>query len=303
MSDNEQGEKGAAQQAAAPTSVDSAGESAGEERVEKTKGHVKWFNCTKGFGFITVDGTDDEVFVHQSNIVTDGFRSLREGEPVEFDLVIGEDEKKKAFHVTGPDGSRPQGYQASFQHRGAMTGVPVGIPPMEAAGYVAGMGTYPHAGQTRISPGTPTNQGVPAGYFPHVPPEAFMGYYPMPPGPTYQAYSQTMMHHRGRGGFYPGGQNWVGARPPPPGQPGFSSGLQVVVHNLPWDCTQDELKNAFSDCGEIERADVVVDSKGRSRGFGIVRFPDRASAERAVERMNNQDIGGRVVSVRVDRFA
>lgn len=45
--------------------------------------------------------------VVQSNIETTGFRSLREEEEVEFDLVIGEDGKKKAFHVTGPDGAPP----------------------------------------------------------------------------------------------------------------------------------------------------------------------------------------------------
>ena len=44
----------------------------------------------------------------QSNIDTSGFRSLKEGEEVEFDLVVGEDGKKKAFHVTGPDGAPPQ---------------------------------------------------------------------------------------------------------------------------------------------------------------------------------------------------
>ena len=104
-------------------------------------------------------------------------------------------------------------------------------------------------------------------------------------------------------GYYPGGENWVGARPPPPGTPGFSSGLQVVVHNLPWDCTWQELKDAFTDIGPIERADIVFDSHGRSRGFGVVRFPDRECAELAVEKMNNKTIGGRIVSVRVDRFA
>lgn len=111
------------------------------------------------------------------------------------------------------------------------------------------------------------------------------------------------MFGRGRGQYFPGGRNWAGARPPPPGQPGFSSGLQVVVHNLPWDCTWQQLRDAFQDIGEIERADVVFDSRGRSRGFGIVRFPDRESAEMAAEKMNNGTIGGRVVSVRLDRFA
>lgn len=43
---------------------------------------------------------------------------------------------------------------------------------------------------------------------------------------------------------------------------------QVVVHNLPWDCTWQQLKDAFSSCGEIERADVVFDSRGRSRCVG-----------------------------------
>lgn len=40
---------------------------------------------------------------------------------------------------------------------------------------------------------------------------------------------------------------------------------QVVVHNLPWDCTWQQLKDAFIACGDIERADVVFDSRGRSR--------------------------------------
>jgi RNA recognition motif-containing protein len=128
----------------------------------------------------------------------------------------------------------------------------------------------------------------------------------MAPGAYYApaaAAPAAAMYPRGRGGFFPGGKNWAGARPPPPGQPGFSSGLQVVVHNLPWDCTWQQLKDAFTACGEIERADVVFDSRGRSRGFGIVRFPTKDAAEMAVNTMNNATIGGRVVSVRIDRFA
>jgi len=51
-------------------------------------GTVKWFNADKGFGFIEVEGGDD-VFVHFSAIVSDGFKSLEEGQRVEFNVVQG----------------------------------------------------------------------------------------------------------------------------------------------------------------------------------------------------------------------
>jgi CspA family cold shock protein len=52
------------------------------------KGTVKWFNDAKGFGFITREGAPD-VFVHHTAITMEGFRSLSEGEAVEFDVVQG----------------------------------------------------------------------------------------------------------------------------------------------------------------------------------------------------------------------
>ena len=52
-------------------------------------GKVKWFNDTKGFGFITQDGGGDDVFCHQSAIQADGFRTLAEGQAVEFDVTRG----------------------------------------------------------------------------------------------------------------------------------------------------------------------------------------------------------------------
>jgi cold shock protein len=52
------------------------------------KGTVKWFNAEKGYGFIQVDGGDD-VFVHFSAIQGDGFKTLEEGQAVEFEITQG----------------------------------------------------------------------------------------------------------------------------------------------------------------------------------------------------------------------
>ncbi len=63
------------------------------------KGTVKWFNNQKGYGFIsTADGTD--VFVHYSALNMEGFRTLDEGQEVEFDVVTGENGKTQAVNVT-----------------------------------------------------------------------------------------------------------------------------------------------------------------------------------------------------------
>jgi CspA family cold shock protein len=55
----------------------------------RTTGTVKWFNDTKGFGFITRSDGQKDCFVHHSAIQGDGFKSLSEGERVEFDVVQG----------------------------------------------------------------------------------------------------------------------------------------------------------------------------------------------------------------------
>src|SRR5574337_64953 len=52
-------------------------------------GTVKWFNDAKGFGFITPENGDKDCFVHHTAIKMDGFRTLAEGERVEFDIVQG----------------------------------------------------------------------------------------------------------------------------------------------------------------------------------------------------------------------
>jgi CspA family cold shock protein len=53
----------------------------------RTKGTVKWFNESKGFGFITPEAGGKDCFVHHTAIQMQGFKTLREGQQVEFDVV------------------------------------------------------------------------------------------------------------------------------------------------------------------------------------------------------------------------
>lgn len=57
--------------------------------MSKRKGNVKWFNEAKGFGFITPEDGSKDVFVHFSAILNDGFKTLAEGQKVEFEIVDG----------------------------------------------------------------------------------------------------------------------------------------------------------------------------------------------------------------------
>lgn len=66
---------------------------------ERVTGTVKWFNGTKGYGFIEPDGEGEDVFVHYSAIQADGYRNLDEGERVEFTIEQG-DKGLQAVNVT-----------------------------------------------------------------------------------------------------------------------------------------------------------------------------------------------------------
>lgn len=52
-------------------------------------GKVKWFNNAKGFGFIIAEGRDEDLFAHYSAIQMDGYRTLKAGQPVRFEIIQG----------------------------------------------------------------------------------------------------------------------------------------------------------------------------------------------------------------------
>lgn len=66
------------------------------------QGTVKWFKSDKGFGFVTNDETKEDIFVHFSGIVGDGYKVLEEGQKVTFDIEKDpkDDSKNKAVNVT-----------------------------------------------------------------------------------------------------------------------------------------------------------------------------------------------------------
>ena len=153
----------------------------------------------------------------QSVIHAEGFRSLGEGETVEFSVDRSEEGRAKAVDVSGPEGA-----------------------------FVQGAPRRPFGG----------GRG--------------------PPGP-------------------PRATGEDGER--------VSTGLQVVVHNLPWSYTWHSLKDLFKEVGDVQRADVIYGEDNRSKGFGTICFATKEEAEAAIEKFHDSEVDGRTISVRIDQYA
>ena len=63
------------------------------------QGTVKWFNAAKGYGFIELEEEEKDIFVHYSAISSDGFKTLDQGQRVEFDVSQNDDGKSQAVNV------------------------------------------------------------------------------------------------------------------------------------------------------------------------------------------------------------
>lgn len=72
---------------------------------------------------------------------------------------------------------------------------------------------------------------------------------------------------------------------------------KIYVGNLPWRCTEDELRDFFSEFGEVTSVSIVTDREtGRSRGFGFIEMNDDG-AQSAIEQADGRDFGGRPLKV------
>src|SRR5690554_7185192 len=74
--------------------------------------------------------------------------------------------------------------------------------------------------------------------------------------------------------------------------------MNIFVGSLPFRMEEAELKELFEAYGEVASARIITDKfSGRSRGFGFVEMPDDAAAQKAIEELNNAEVGGRTIVV------
>ena len=82
----------------------------------KINGKVKWFNNAKGYGFINEEGKTEDLFAHYSAIAMEGYKTLKAGQPVEFNIIQG----PKGLHavdISAPSPAEPEKPAASTAHK------------------------------------------------------------------------------------------------------------------------------------------------------------------------------------------
>ncbi|MGC1955576.1 MAG: RNA-binding protein [Gammaproteobacteria bacterium] len=74
--------------------------------------------------------------------------------------------------------------------------------------------------------------------------------------------------------------------------------MNIYVGNLPYNVTEDELRNMFAEYGEVSSANIITDKySGESKGFGFVEMPKQADAEEAIKALNGSSVKGRSLKV------
>ncbi|XWS23790.1 hypothetical protein CRYUN_Cryun28dG0045700 [Craigia yunnanensis] len=107
--------------------------------TDRSTGTVKWFSAQKGFGFIAPDDGGDDLFVHQTSILSQGFRTLFDNQPVEFSVDFSEDGRAKAVDITPlPRSRRPSGGGGSGGYFGGRGRGGGGGPGVDGGGYRRG---------------------------------------------------------------------------------------------------------------------------------------------------------------------
>ena len=74
--------------------------------------------------------------------------------------------------------------------------------------------------------------------------------------------------------------------------------MNIYVGNMSYSTTEEDLRQAFGEFGEVTEVKIIMDRQtGRPRGFGFVEMPDDDAANKAIEALNGQDLGGRALVV------
>jgi RNA recognition motif-containing protein len=77
---------------------------------------------------------------------------------------------------------------------------------------------------------------------------------------------------------------------------------KLYVGNLPYNVTEDDLRGLFAQAGEVKEVALITDrATGRSKGFGFVEMTNQADAEKAIQLLNDHDMGGRPLKVSIAR--